>query len=1192
MDVQILGPLRVLRDGVEVDLGRPKQRLLLAVLVAAGGDTVSVDRLVDELWGDEPPPRVASSVQAYVSKLRNALEPDRPARAAPRILVTRAPGYALDLPPDRLDATRFASEADEVRTLLHAGRFERAHALAGEALGRWRGDVLADLADEAVARREAPRWHALRLAVAEDRLHAAVELGLHTTAIADLESLVADNPLRERSLGLLLRALYLGGRPVEALERYRAYRAELQEELGLDPGAELQAVEAAILRQDPSLLPSAPTAGPADDATAPPDTDAPRAAGTPQGRPSDASAAADRPTGVTADAAATPTAAAVPADEPDPHGLVGRTDELTVGAAFVEDVRAGRPRWLTLVGEPGIGKTRLVEELATHARRRGFPTAWARCPESGAIPPFWPLNELARQLHAAGVTAGGFSAAATDGPVDAATVFELYRAVIGGLRSSPSPLVMVIDDLQWADADTFRLIAHIAPELSATGALLLVTCRPLDGRSPAALVESLDALARSPGALQLRLSGLDGVEVAEWLERRVDVAVPEEVVRILHDRTDGHPLFLKELSELLVVEGRLGDPEAVASPRAIPPGVQFVVRRRVTRLPAATQQLLSVASVIGRQFDLDVVAHVSGVALDGALDALDPALEAGLVEPAIDGGFRFSHALVADALAAEVNHARRARLHASTARALADRTGASPELVAHHALEGADAGTAELAVTASVGAARAAADRLGYEDAVAHWSRAVAALDRARPGDRTAQARLRCELAAARFRVDQVDDGTRSAVRAIELAEADGDVATMAAAANLLGNPHIWPNRGYGVVDHRAVSALRRTADALADRDPVRHAVVLGALAFELTYASRGEWERIRRAALDAARAADDPLVLARVLMNSVGPLRPSELARRAEAVEEVLSLAERIELPAEVELVARFNRALVHSESAELDRAEEELGRCEALNDRLGVSRVRAQLGWFASAVELARGRHERALALGRAASELYRRTRVQDADLMQMALEGSVAADRGGPDSVGAFVTLADQVRSNYDRLVAEFAAWLLVENGRSDEAGRALSRVGDTGPMADDYTTLVSAALGLHARAELGDREGVAELFEVLRPYSGRWAGAGSGAASGGLVDLALARGAVVLGRDDQARTWFEAATAGHEQLRTPVWLARSLLHHGRFLLGRDRLEAPHGRDLIERAGRLAERHGASNVVRQAERALAAG
>jgi DNA-binding SARP family transcriptional activator len=374
VDVQVLGPLRVLRDGVEVDLGRRKQRLLLAVLATAGGETVSVDQLADELWGDDPPPRPAASVQVYVSKLRQALEPDRARGADPQILVTRPPGYALCLEPGQLDVTRFTAHAEEARRLLRSGRFERAYEVAGTALELWRGEVLADFPDEPLTVRERPRWQGLRLAVEEDRLHAAVELGRHALAIAELERLLAAHPLREHALALLLRALYRAGRHVEALERYRSYRAHLQDELGLDPGPGLQALEAAILRQEPTLLHtdvagSTDDVGPAEDA------------------------GADHGTSDAPDPPATQLSA-----EP----LVGRSAEVVDVERLLTDVATGQPRWLVLSGEAGIGKTSLADAATRRAAARGVEVTWGRCNEGDDAPAYWPFTQILRELGPSG----------------------------------------------------------------------------------------------------------------------------------------------------------------------------------------------------------------------------------------------------------------------------------------------------------------------------------------------------------------------------------------------------------------------------------------------------------------------------------------------------------------------------------------------------------------------------------------------------------------------------------------------------------------------------------------------------------------------------------------------------------------------------------------------------------------------
>ena len=307
MQFRVLGPLEVVDGQRRVELGRPKQRAVLAVLLVHANQVVPLDRLIEELWGEEQPAQASASLQAYVSHLRRALEPGRPVRTPPRVLVTQPPGYRLVVAPEDFDAARFVA--------------------------------LADVADEPFAQSERQRLEELRLAAVEDRLAADLALGGHAAAAAELAELVGVHPFRERLHGLLMLALYRAGRQAEALRTFQAARHTLREELGIDPSPWLRQLEADILRQAPAL-----------DWTAP----APAQAGPPP---------------VETTEAATTAAASVP--PPGEHELVGREAQLAAVGAAVRSGAAGRGRVVLVAGEPGIGKTCLARRCGAAGRRRG-----------------------------------------------------------------------------------------------------------------------------------------------------------------------------------------------------------------------------------------------------------------------------------------------------------------------------------------------------------------------------------------------------------------------------------------------------------------------------------------------------------------------------------------------------------------------------------------------------------------------------------------------------------------------------------------------------------------------------------------------------------------------------------------------------------------------------------------------------
>ncbi|WP_280354593.1 BTAD domain-containing putative transcriptional regulator [Nocardia otitidiscaviarum] len=362
--IRVLGSFAAETDGESLPLGGPRQRGVLALLVAARGQVVPVDRMVEDLWRGEPPARALASLQAYISNLRRLLEPGRAPRAPARSLVSASPGYALRLPRKAVDAWRFEELLDEARALTDPSDVR---VRLDEALALWRGPAFAEVADEPWALAETARLDELRLVARELHVAAGLRLGRPATVVPDTERLTRDHPLREEGWRLHTLALWSSGRQADALAALRRARALLADELGLDPGPDLVALEEAILTQRTDVL---------RQAVSPP--------------------AADPPT---ADASRPPVATPPPSgDDPDAAAFVGRDAELSALLAAADTATTGGMRVAFVTGEAGLGKSTLLEHLAARLVRHGWLVAAGRCPDVDSAPPAWAWVEVLRSL--------------------------------------------------------------------------------------------------------------------------------------------------------------------------------------------------------------------------------------------------------------------------------------------------------------------------------------------------------------------------------------------------------------------------------------------------------------------------------------------------------------------------------------------------------------------------------------------------------------------------------------------------------------------------------------------------------------------------------------------------------------------------------------------------------------------------
>ncbi len=806
--IRVLGSFAAEVGGEPLPLGGPRQRGVLALLVAARGQVVSVDRMVEDLWRGEPPSRALASLQAYVSNLRRLLEPGRPPRTPARMLVSASPGYALRLPPGAVDAWRFEELLDKARALADP---RDARARLGEALALWRGPAFAEVADEPWAAPETARLNELHLVARELHVAAGLRLGDSAAVAPEAEGLTRDHPLREQGWRMHALALWSSGRQADALATLRRARAIFADELGLDPGPDLMALEEAILTQRTDVLRAAVPPSQVD---------------TPRHR-----ASAPPP----------------PNHRPRATTFVGRDGELAALVAAAGEAATDGARVALVTGEAGLGKSTLLEHLGARLRQDGWLVAAGRCPEVDSAPPAWAWVEALRNL-AVSVPAGEFAddlapLLSDSAPVDgdaAAGRFRLRQAVWNWLAAAAAdrPVAVVLDDLHWADAATLELLGGGV----GTRAPIFVLAAYRADESER-LTEALGSLARTV-PLRLGLPGLNDDAVAELV--RAECEADDTTVAGIAARTGGNPFYVRESARLLNGEGTL------VALSQVPEGVRDVLRRRLARLPESSVSVLRLAAVAGRESSVDVLMRAADSDEDGVLDALDAGVIAGLLDEPGPGRVRFVHALVRDTLITDISRVRITRMHARIAAALED-TGDVAALAHHYARAG-----SPKAVGYCVRAAELAEARYAHDVAAALLTDAVANSNE--PDERVG---LLGGLLRAQIRAGAVAAARDTREQAVEYAESIGRDDLMIAAFTAWTEPTPWQARTYGTVDRPIVDRLRRLLKRTGLAPEVRSRL-LTAYAYELV----GEDDpTVMAAAREALDLATDPRLRAAALL-------------------------------------------------------------------------------------------------------------------------------------------------------------------------------------------------------------------------------------------------------------------------------------------------------------------------------------
>ncbi len=880
------------------------ERVVLAALVLERVGGLDRDGLADLLWPDGLPKTWASALRTYVSRCRaalvTALGPEAGEGFDP--LVRTGGRYAVAMPAGvdlAVDLEEAESGLAEARRRLAAGQPREARDLAAAAAAAMAGPFLAGWSgrwvDEVRARLDEVALGALELAS-----QAALSAGDPSAALAAADEAVARAPLRESAQRHRLAALGAAGNRAEALRAYQRLRRALADEMGVDPAPETEAVYLDLLGPAPRV---------------------------PAGHRGGLSAAGT----VTGPSAQTP--------------FVGRAAELAVLAdAWVQAASGGR-HVVMVTGEAGIGKSRLTAEAARRVSRDGGLVLFGRCDQE-AIVPYQPVVEALDALVAA-APADELPAIGDEAMAELAAVLpsldgrrrpggswpggrgRLFGAVtdLVAATAKERPLLLVLDDLQWADDDTLLLVRHLLRRAGDAAVLVVAISRDHDIEPGNRLGDVVHALDRDGWVRRLPLRGLDEDEVRELVARLrgpepggADTAGGPEVARLVAE-TAGNPFLLTELLR-------------AGAPAGIPAGVVDLVGTRLAGLGPGAVDLLRAGAVAGARFELDLVAVAAGLDdEDAVLDAVDAALASGLVVEESAERYRFPHDILRRTLVAQLSAIRRRALHDRLARAIERlRPGALDEyaaVLAHHTSAGATAGPAGdlRAVRWARRAAAGATARNAPAEAVRLCRQAVAHLPH---GDAALAAEVTTDLGVALVAA-HADDGVRTLLDGAALARAEGRGDVLGQAALALADaaedqPELRAE-ARRLVDEAMAAAQPASPDD-PGADPLRHAHLLVS--------------RVRLAADDAPD--DDDAAGPRPPRSALETLRaridelggPEYVEQRLRLADELAVLAERAQSP-EHRVVAAHERAVAAATLGD------EVGAVDALDALFAVGRRRS---------------------------------------------------------------------------------------------------------------------------------------------------------------------------------------------------------------------------------------------------------
>jgi DNA-binding winged helix-turn-helix (wHTH) protein/tetratricopeptide (TPR) repeat protein len=872
---------------------------------------------------------------------------------------------------------------------------------------------------------------------------------------------------------------------------------------------------------------------------------------------------------------------------PGARPFVGRESALGRGRAVLAEALAGRAQRLFVCGEPGVGKTRLAEELSEIARAMGAFSLWGRAHEGEGRPPFWIWKPILEGCAAAG---GASEPAGSLLDVHASSVglpallestearFRIFDEVRRTLvrAATRQPLFVVLDDLHTADADSLRLLCFLAQELGDSRVVLVGTYRDVGAGENRALDEVLERLVPARDGLALiELRGLERDDVRRLLAALTNDALADRFAGTAHDKTGGNPLYVHELARMLVDDSRSGGPTDWSA--ATPETIRQVLRRRLDGLTAECRDALVLASVAGSEFSPRLLERASESGDAAFADGLHEASAQRLVLVERHDSARFAHDLVREVLYDGLRPGLRARLHRRIALAIEATSAARTEPplaeLAHHFGRAVLGGDLAKAIRYAGLAGDRAMQAFAFEEAAAHYDSALELLESMLPLDARALCDAEMSAARANFLCGRSERARALATLALEHARTSESAELLYKASATFSElePSYPRDPGRFSVLDAALAQLGN--DALAPR---AHLLGLrGMLSF--LAADPGAHLKCGREAVELARRSADR----RVLLESLrclcfALLHPGDEPEWCERYEEMIRVAA-AEGSAAHEFDARLFRLQHRIRSGSPEAIERELRELDALAERLrapgaraALLRARAGRALASGALDDARRWAESALEVGGAV----------DAPLAKAVSLLQLSTLRHLQGRVGE--ALPDiQVGADLNPEIALFQAgiiWVLCESGEQDEARRRLQVLIDEefSSLPHDVTYPMALANLALSSGRLGMRGGAEQLLELLSPYGGRtltllyYFSAGCASRELGIL-------ATLLERWDEAAAHFETALAVDRKMGERTMEAYALVDYARMLRARaDASSRAHAKRLLGAAGEIARAH----------------